>query len=38
VPCGIRDQGVTSLAALGAPATMAELDAALQEIFTEVFG
>ena len=29
VPCGIREFGVTSLAALGRPAAMAELDAAL---------
>lgn len=29
VPCGIRDHGVTSLAALGKPADMARLDAAL---------
>ncbi len=29
IPCGIRDYGVTSLAALGNPATMADLDAAL---------
>lgn len=29
VPCGIADRGVTSLAALGCSATMADLDAAL---------
>ena len=38
VPCGIREHGVTSLAALGKPATMADLDAALQATFGEVFG
>jgi lipoyl(octanoyl) transferase len=42
VPCGIRTSatepfGVTSLAALGSPATMAELDAALRETFDPVF-
>lgn len=30
VPCGIADAGVTSLRALGLPATMPEVDAALQ--------
>ncbi len=38
VPCGIREHGVTSLAALGNPATMADLDAALKTTFSEVFG
>lgn len=38
VPCGIREHGVTSLAALGNPATMAELDEALMATFGEVFG
>jgi lipoyl(octanoyl) transferase len=38
VPCGIREHGVTSLAALGVKAGMAELDAALKGTFGEVFG
>ena len=38
VPCGIRDHGVTSLAALGNPATMEDLDQALMASFSEVFG
>ena len=38
VPCGIRDHGVTSLAALGIAATMEDLDEALQATFGEVFG
>ena len=38
VPCGIRAHGVTSLAALGAPATMAIADAALRAAWDEVFG
>ncbi len=37
VPCGIREHGVTSLAALGRPATMAEADAALRAGWREVF-
>ena len=37
VPCGIREHGVTSLAALGRPATMAEADTALRESWAEVF-
>ena len=40
VPCGIDAPGlgVTSLADLGRPVTMAELDAALQATFAEAFG
>jgi lipoyl(octanoyl) transferase len=38
VPCGIRDQGVTSLADLGVRTTMAEVDAALQREFAAMFG
>ena len=38
VPCGIRGHGVTSLRALGMPATMAAADAALMAAWGEVFG
>ncbi|HEY1720218.1 MAG TPA: lipoyl(octanoyl) transferase LipB [Magnetospirillaceae bacterium] len=38
VPCGIREHGVTSLAQLGNPATMADLDHALRQAFAQVFG
>ena len=38
VPCGIREHGVTSLHALGIPATMAEADVALRAAWDEVFG
>jgi lipoyl(octanoyl) transferase len=37
VPCGIAAHGVTSLAVLGVPATMAEVDAALRAAWDEVF-
>jgi lipoyl(octanoyl) transferase len=39
-PCGISgpQYGVTSLADLGLPATMADADAALREAFEDVFG
>ena len=39
-PCGISDPmlGITSLAALGASARMADVDAALRESFEHVFG
>lgn len=37
VPCGIREHGVTSLLALGRPATMAEADEALRGAWAEVF-
>jgi lipoyl(octanoyl) transferase len=38
VPCGIREHGVTSLAALGITATMADADVALRGAWDEVFG
>jgi lipoyl(octanoyl) transferase len=38
VPCGISEHGVTSLAALGIPATMADADAALRAAWDETFG
>jgi len=38
VPCGVTAHGVTSLAALGAAASMPEADAALEDAFVEVFG
>jgi lipoyl(octanoyl) transferase len=38
VPCGISDAGVTSLAALGLTATMADADVALRAAWEEVFG
>jgi lipoyl(octanoyl) transferase len=38
VPCGVRDQGVTSLADLGSPYGMADLDRALLAGFERLFG
>ena len=38
VACGVREHGVTSLAALGVDASMAEVDAILKERFGAVFG
>jgi lipoyl(octanoyl) transferase len=38
VPCGVADHGVTSLADLGWPVSMAEADMALRGAFEEVFG
>ena len=38
VPCGIADHGVTSLVDLGLPVTMDDVDVALKQQFTEVFG
>ena len=38
VPCGIAGHGVTSLADLGIPATIADADIALRQAFTDRFG
>jgi lipoyl(octanoyl) transferase len=38
VPCGISAHGVTSLADLGSPATMADVDVALKRSFRKIFG
>ncbi|OAN82778.1 lipoate-protein ligase B [Jannaschia sp. EhC01] len=38
VPCGINGHGVTSLVDLGLPVTMDDLDVALKQRFTTVFG
>ena len=38
VPCGIAEHGVTSLADLGLPVSMADADVALKTAFAEVFG
>ena len=38
IPCGVQAHGVTSLADLGTPATMAEVDAALRTAFESRFG
>ncbi|MFL5253081.1 MAG: lipoyl(octanoyl) transferase LipB [Rhodopila sp.] len=38
VPCGLSQYGVTSLAALGIPATMHDADLALRTAWDEVFG
>jgi lipoyl(octanoyl) transferase len=38
VPCGVREQGVTSLADLGVEVTMAEVDRAMRRVFETVFG
>jgi lipoyl(octanoyl) transferase len=38
VPCGVREHGVTSLADLGLPATMTDVDAALKQSFEKIFG
>jgi lipoyl(octanoyl) transferase len=38
VPCGVSDQGVTSLVDLGLPVTMPEVDSALRAEFERIFG
>ena len=38
VPCGVRQHGVTSLADLGLPVTMADVDVALKQSFEKIFG
>jgi lipoyl(octanoyl) transferase len=38
VPCGLPEYGVTSLAALGIPAAMHDVDVALHDAWQEVFG
>lgn len=38
VPCGIREHGVTSLADLGRPATLSDVDLVLKQRFLDVFG
>ncbi len=37
VPCGISEHGITSLADLGLPVTLADVDVALRSAFDEVF-
>ena len=38
VPCGVSDQGITSLVDLGLPVTMPEVDAVLRTEFERIFG
>lgn len=38
VPCGVRDYGVTSLAALGRASTLTQVDAALLSAWPDAFG
>jgi len=38
VPCGIREHGVTSLAGLGLPVTLYDVDVALRRSFQQIFG
>jgi lipoyl(octanoyl) transferase len=38
VPCGVREHGVTSLADLGLPVTMTDVDVALKTSFGRIFG
>jgi lipoyl(octanoyl) transferase len=37
IPCGVREHGVTSLAAQGITAAMPEVDAAMKRAFAAVF-
>jgi lipoyl(octanoyl) transferase len=38
IPCGVAEHGVTSLEALGQPASLAEVDSALRTAFHRIFG
>jgi lipoyl(octanoyl) transferase len=38
VPCGVREHGVTSLADLGIPVAMADVDVAMKQSFEKIFG
>jgi lipoyl(octanoyl) transferase len=38
VPCGVREHGVTSLADIGILVSMADVDVALKQSFTKIFG
>jgi len=38
IPCGVQGHGVTSLVDLGLPVTMEDVDIALQQEFTKIFG
>ncbi len=38
VPCGVRQHGVTSLADLGVPVTIADVDVAMKQSFEKIFG
>ena len=38
VPCGISEHGVTSMANLGLPITMDDLDVVIKDVFDEIFG
>ena len=38
VPCGVSQHGITSLADLGIPVSMADVDVALKQAFQKVFG
>jgi lipoyl(octanoyl) transferase len=38
VPCGVREHGVTSLVDLGVPVSMTDVDVALRQSFSKIFG